>query len=137
MHQLDIQCRPSIQHFSALIVAHALALLGLVASGQPVEFQLAMALIVLISLVHFGRLALLCHPLAIRRVKAEQLVWRLSLVNGEERTVRRTGEVVVWPWLVVARFKDRDGTYPLVLMPDTVSRFDHRRSRIYFRYYSI
>ena len=136
MDQLEIECKPSWQHFLILVAVHGLSLIGLMMSALSVTLQLALTLAVVTSLVHFSRLVILVDPLAIKRLKARPQRWELTLVNGEKKIVKQTGEIVVWPWLVVARFKDSDYAYPLVLMPDSVSKTDHRRSRIYFTYYS-
>ena len=137
MGKLDIRCKPSLQHLCLLAVVHGLAIFSLYQVQQPLWLELLLIPITGISLLHFGRLAVLRHPRAIIRVQASANAWRITLVNGDTRQVRQSGEVLVWSWLVVAVFRDKTGFYPLVLMPDSLSVFDHRRSRIYFLYYCL
>ncbi len=136
MDKLDIRCRPSYQHLALLAVAHGLAIFCLFLAEQPLWLEIMLTAFIGISLVHFGRLAILRHPLSIVRIKADVNRWQITLVNGDTRLVEQSGEILVWPWLVVAFFRDKKGFYPLVLMPDSLSSFDHRRSRIYFLFYS-
>lgn len=135
MDNLDICCKPSLQHLGLLLIVHGLAVVCVFLVQQPLWLELMVVLFATISLFHFGRLSVLRHPLAISRIQANSNHWQITLVNGDTRQVRQSGEVLVWPWLVVAVFRDKAGFYPLVLMPDSLSVFDHRRSRIYFLHY--
>jgi len=136
MNRLDVRCRPSIKHLGFLITTHGLALFALTRAEHPVWLLAGLTICIGISLVHFARLTLLKHPDSICRLVATQGSWHITFRNGEIREVKLTGDVVVWPTLVAARFKDKRGTYPMVLMPDSVTEFDHRRSRIYFSFYA-
>ena len=135
MDKLDIRCKPSLQHLSLLLIVHLLAVVCVFLVPQPLWLEVMVVLFSAISLFHFGRLSVLRHPLAISRIQANSDNWQITLVNGDTRQVRQSGEILVWPWLVVAVFRDKSGFYPLVLMPDSLSVFDHRRSRIYFLLY--
>ena len=136
MDQLDISCRASYQHFTLLIVVHGLAVYALVLSGQHLLVQTATSVAVGLSFYRLSRLSLLLHPRSIERLNARKGHWQLTLRNGERRQVMLTGEVLVWPLLVVARFKDQDETYALVLLSDSVAVDEHRLSRVYFSLYA-
>ena len=92
--------------------------------------------IIVISMIHSGRFSLSLPGSSISRLNASRGRWQITLRNGRRRRVLLAGQVLVWPWLVVARFTDQDQTYALVLLPDSVDQESHRRSRVYFRYYA-
>jgi hypothetical protein len=140
MDRLDILCKPSFLHFSLLSIVHGIAGFSLFQAQQFFWLEFVLAVFIGISFWHFSRLALMSHPLSIVRVQGNEGDWQITLRDGETRRVSQSGEILVWPWLVVAFFRDgkhrkENKFYPLVLMPDSVSVFDHRRSRIYFSFY--
>ena len=136
MDHLDIQIRPSKLHLALLLAVHSVCFPALWLTEQPIWFLGMLAVFVLVSFIYTARFALLCHPLAIGRIEAYRGRWRLTLANGEIRKPTLIGEVLVLPWLIVARFRDQEARFSLVLLPDNVSVRDHRLSRVYFSLYA-
>jgi len=121
-------------------VSHGIALLALSLIEQNWAVGL-MALVICFSATYYGLRAFHFNPQSIVRLEAvrseSQTEWKIELKNGEVKVVSLEPNAVVWTWLIVAEFYDKERSYSLVLLTDSLSPKSHRHARVYFSLYGI
>ncbi|MBV1877280.1 MAG: hypothetical protein KUG79_06535 [Pseudomonadales bacterium] len=134
MNKLDLHIGVSKSYALFLLLLHVSCLYALWLANLPLWARLMLALLVGWSMIRAIRKALL-SPRAIQHVQANADQWQLTLANNNVFEATLVGEVLVWSWLIVARFRHHNNYYSLVLLPDNCSPQAHRLSRVYFSYY--
>jgi len=136
--RLSLECRPSRLHLLIILTSHSLALWALSIIEQQWAVAL-MALVICFSATYYGLKAFHFNRNSIVRLEAlrsdSKIKWTISLKNGHEKIVSLKPGVVVWTWLISCEFYDEEGSYNLVLLPDSLSPDGHRRARVYFSLY--
>lgn len=139
-HELSLDCQPSRLHLLIILVSHGLALLALNLIEQQWAVTL-MALVICFSAIYYGLRAFHYNRRSIVRLEAlrseSQIEWKIELKNGEVKVVSLKSNAVVWTWLIACEFYDEEGSYSLVLLPDSLSSESHRHARVYFSLYGI
>lgn len=129
---LRIRPRPSLRLASFLVLAHGGTLLLLWTLAVATGLKLAVAALVLLDMLHGWRR----H---VRRSGAgvvDEVIlqtggqWLLQFPGREPLPAGLLPDSYVHPWLIVLRFRHRDGCCSLVLLPDMIDRDCHRRLRV-------
>lgn len=130
---VTLPLRTSRSLVAALVVAHALAAGGLLATNLGGWVKIALVLVLALSLaLTWHRFVLRPCPVALT-LKADGQI-EAMMRDGTTTAFQVDTRSTVLSWLVVLRLRGGDGPFALTLPPDALPGDDHRLLRLWLRW---
>jgi len=135
--RLEIRIAPSSSMCMLLVLAHGLAISGVLLSAVEVYIKVAFILTVILSLIFcIRRYGVLRHPLSVVSVLFHDGVWLLTCRNGQEVPARLELPVFVVSFLVAMNFRDGRGRkFSVAIFPDAANETQLRQCRVFLKYH--
>jgi len=134
--ELQLQIYPSWLYVFLVTIVYGLTMICFIALfAHHASFLWCGPLVVMTLSLHFCillRQALLLSGTSIQQLHKTQAGYCLLLVNGEQRVVQWTGKGFISAPLLIVEFWDGAEKFVLTLLPDALSREQHRRAKAHF-----